>query len=113
MKKYDRYRPAGRQRFLLGHLAPGQTVQALGNYLIERGYANHFVALKDKGEIVGLRYCPSFEHQYHIRIFTDGEVRAHYEYTTECHPFLHDKEIGFEERRDEFLKLLGDRIIPS
>ena len=99
MKKYDKYRPNGRQKYLLGTLAPGVSVRDVISYLIDQGYGNHFVALKDKGELVGLRFCPDFDHQYHIRIFKDGEVRAHYEYTTEGHPFLHDTEIGFEERR--------------
>lgn len=112
-RRYLQYRPSGRQRFLLGHLAPGVTPQALASYLVEQGYGNHFVALRDAGEVVGLRYAPDFTHQYHIRIFKDGEVRGHYEYTVECHPFLHDKEVDFEDRREYFLKLLGDRIIPA
>lgn len=113
MRKYDKFRPDGRQRFVIGRLAPGVTPQILGEYLIGQGYGNHFVALKDEGELYGLRYSPDFRHQYHIRVFNDGEVRGHYEYTTECHPFLHDREIGFEDRRADFLKLLGDRIIPA
>ena len=113
MKKYDKYRPNGRQKFLLGHLVPNVSVRDLVSYLVDEGYGNQFVALKDEGELVGLRFCPDFAHQYHIRIFRDGEVRAHYEYTTECHPFLHDKEVGFEERREEFLKLLEAKIIPA
>ncbi|HVZ75924.1 MAG TPA: hypothetical protein VG934_01475 [Candidatus Paceibacterota bacterium] len=112
MRKYDKYRPAGRQRFVLGALAQAQTPQTLTEYLLSQGFGNHFVALRDKGEIISLRRCPDFTHQYHIRIFEDGEVRGHFEYTPECHPFLHDREIGFEARREEFLALLGDRIIP-
>ena len=95
IKKYDKYRPNGRQRFLLGRLAPGVTPQMLGDYLVSKGYGKHFVALKDGGELFGFRYSPDFEHQYHIRAFSDGEVRGHYEYTVEAHPFRHDKEVGF------------------
>ncbi|OGG49412.1 hypothetical protein A2704_00920 [Candidatus Kaiserbacteria bacterium RIFCSPHIGHO2_01_FULL_54_36b] len=112
-RMYAQFRPNGRQHFLLGTLASSETHQSLALYLVEKGYANHFVALKDRGEIVSLRYTPSFKYQYHIRIFDDGEVRAHYEYTPECHPFWHDREVSFEPRRDYFLTLLGDKITPT
>lgn len=111
-RRYAKYRPNGRQEFLLGHVAPNETIESVVEYLIGKGYGNHFVALRDQGEVIGLRYVSNFRHQYHIRIFEDGEVRGHYEYTTECHPFLHDKQIGFEARTEEFLKLLGNKIVP-
>ncbi len=111
--RYQKYRPDERQKYLLGYLAPEETIESVVQFLIEKGYGNHFVALKDKGEVVSLRYTPTFKHQYHIRIFEDGEVRTHYEYTPECHPYLHDIEVGFEERRDYFLELLESKIIPS
>lgn len=113
MKKYDKYRPGGRQPYLVGTLAPGVTPLALGMYLVDRGYGNHFIALRDQDELYGLRYSPTFEHQYHIRVFKDGEVRAHFEYTTESHPLLHDKAIGTQERREEFLTLLDGYITPA
>lgn len=103
----------GRQEYLLGKIAQGQSVKSLITFLISRGYGNHFIAWRDDGEVIGLRYVENFTYQYHIRIFKDGEVRAHYEYTPECHPILHFKAIGMEDRRSEFLALLGDRIIPS
>lgn len=112
-RRYARFRPHGRQEYLLGTLAPTETIESLGLYLVEQGYANHFIALKDEGEVVSLRYTPSFKHQYHIRIFHDREVRAHFEYTPECHPLWHDQGVDLEERRDYFLSLLGERIIPS
>ena len=112
MKRYEKYRPDGRQRFLLGTLAPGVTEQMLIDRLVKQGYGRQLVALRDAGELVSLRYSPTFEHQYHVRIFEDKEVRGHFEYTVESHPFRHDKEIGFEDRRDEFLKLMGEMILP-
>jgi hypothetical protein len=113
MKKYEKYRPNGRQRFLMGTLTPGTTPHALVEHLVKHGYGRQLVALYDAGELASLRYSPTFERQYHIRIFEDGEVRAHYEYTVESHPFWHDKEIGFEDHRGEFLKLLGAFITPA
>lgn len=102
----------GRQEYLLGHLAPGQTAESLVTYLIVQGWGNHFIAWKDEGELVSLRRIHDFRHQYHLRIFKDGEVRGHFEYTPECHMVLHMQEVGMEPRREEFLAVLGNRIIP-
>lgn len=110
--RYAKFRPDGRQNFLIGHLAPHETPRSVTEFLVSKGYGNSFAALRDRGEVVSLRHTPNFKYQYHVRIFEDGEVRAHYEYTVECHPFWHDREVGFEDRREEFLALLQGRIIP-
>jgi len=102
----------GRQPFLLGKIQPEYTVEQFVSYLIERGYAYHRVAWEDEGEVVSLRYVTDFFYQYHVRVFGDGEVRGHYEYTPECYPFAHLMDIGREDRREEFMKHFGDRLVP-
>ncbi len=102
-----------RQDFLLGSIAPDLTIQEFISLLIPRGFGNHFVAWEDDGEIVSLRYVEDFVHQYHVRVFADHEVRGHYEYTPECHPYRHIREIGMEKRNGEFLRLLGSSIVPA
>lgn len=102
----------GRQAFLMGTLAPSRSARDLAFFLVEKGYGNHFVAWKDSGELVSLRQTVGFEHQYHLRIFKDGEVRCHFEYTPECHPFLHMIQVGFEDRGTEFRNLLKEWVIP-
>ena len=101
----------GRQDFRLGTIAPHQSVREFVSFLIEQGYHRHRVAWEDEGELVSLRYAENFSYQYHIRIFADGEVRGHYEYTPECAPLFHMKKIGMEDRRHVFLNMLNDRII--
>lgn len=101
----------GRQNYPLGHIAPEIALQEFVNYLVEKGFANHFVAWKDDGELVSLRRVENFTHQYHIRIFKDGEVRGHYEYTPECYPFMHLRAHGQEPRTEVFRQLFGDRVI--
>ena len=103
----------GRQPYLLGKIAPSYSIEEFVSHLVTHGYAYHRIAWIDDGEVVSLRYVENFIYQYHIRIFEDGEVRGHYEYTPECYPFLHLLSIGHEERREEFLRLFGDRIIPN
>lgn len=104
---------SGRQNFLVGRVAPGQTLEDIVNFLLSHGYGNHFIAWKDDGELVSLRKVVGFEKQYHIRIFDDGEIRGHFEYTPECYPILHIKAVDQLDCRDEFRSLLGDRITPA
>lgn len=101
-----------RQPYLLGHIAPHLSLEDFIMRLISLGFANHFVAWQDKDEIASLRLVHDFVYQYHIRVFSDGEVRAHYEYTPECYPLSHLKRIDMEPRREEFLRMLGDAVIP-
>lgn len=96
---------SGRQPYLIGKLDRDKTESFL-KHLKDKGFGNHFVAWEDDDEIIGLRKLDGFDHQYHIRIFKDGEVRGHYEYTPESHCILHLKKIGNEERREYFSKLL-------
>ena len=102
----------GRSDFLLGTLDPKRPVRDFVSFLVGHGFANHFITWKEEGEFVSLRRTAGFKYQYHVRIFTDGEVRGHYEYTPECHPILHIREIGVEDRTDEFKQLIQDWIVP-
>jgi hypothetical protein len=103
----------GRQNFTLGTLVPGRKIDDFIQYLHFRGFFNHFIAWKDDGQVISLRKLENFEWQYHIRVFKDGEIRGHYEYTPESHPAWHLKEIGMEERREIFLNYLGDWVVPA
>lgn len=105
-------RHRGRQDYLLGTVAPHLTIKEFISSLIAQGFGNHFVAWKDEDEVVSLRYVKDFAYQYHLRVFKDGEVRAHYEYTPECYPLSHLKGRHMQARREEFLVFLGDTIVP-
>ena len=103
----------GRQKYLFGTIAPNHTADALIQHLTAQGYGENVVAWKDDGEIASLRLPDGFRFQYHVRIFSDGEVRGHYEYTPEAHPRKHYYEVDMEERREYFLELFGERITPA
>lgn len=103
----------GRQDFLLGTLNPTRSMRAFVSFLVEHGFGNHFIAWREEGELVSLRKAVGFKYQYHVRIFEDGEVRCHYEYTPECHPLLHLREIGVEDRTAEFKTLIQDWLVRS
>lgn len=101
----------GRQQYLLGWLPEKYELEDLKKYLSENyNFGNHFVAWHDEGQILSWRKHDGFERQYHLRVFSDGEIRGHYEYTPEHSPLRHFKEIGEEERREEFLNFLGSYV---
>ena len=104
---------SGRQRFLIGTVAPGYGARDIAERLIALGYGNHFVAWQDEGQVLSLRFVEDFTHQYHLRVFEDGEIRGHYEFTPECHPIRHVRSIGQEDRRTVFYEHLGRLIIPA
>lgn len=109
---FPEMKQTGRQDFLIGTLDPAHSVRDFVSFLIEQGFGNHFVAWKDSDELVSLRRTDGFRHQYHIRIFKDGEVRCHYEFTPEYHPIRHLIRIGFEDRNQEFRTLMQDWLLP-
>jgi hypothetical protein len=97
----------GRQQYHLGWIAPGKTLKEVQDHLSNKwGFGNHFIAWIDKGQIVSWRKLVDFDYQYHIRIFEDGEIRGHYEYTPESKPFKHLFEVDEQRRTEDFDKFL-------
>ena len=102
----------GRQPYHIGWLAPGRTLQELKEHLHEEwGFGNHFVAWIDEGQVLSWRKLLDFNDQYHLRVFEDGELRGHFEYTPEGHPLDHFIEKGEREAKSDFLKFLGDFVV--
>jgi hypothetical protein len=102
----------GRQPYHLGWLAPGKTLQELEKHLHDEwGFGNHFVAWQDRGQVLSWRKLKNFDYQYHLRVFKDGEIRGHYEYTPESKPVDHFIEIGEEPKIEDFKKFLGNYVV--
>jgi hypothetical protein len=102
-----------RQRYHLGWLKPGRSRDDFLEHLRTKGFGNHFIAWQDSGQVASVRRLDGFGWQYHIRVFTDGEVCGHYEKTPESHPIDHFLEIGETDRHREFMAALGDWVIPG
>ncbi|MEK7539337.1 MAG: hypothetical protein AAB595_01725, partial [Patescibacteria group bacterium] len=77
------------------------------------GFGNHFIAWDDQAQVLSWRKLINFQEQYHLRVFSDGEIRGHFEYTPEAHPIQHFDEKGESFHRAEFLKFLGDFVTPE
>ncbi len=98
----------GRQRYHIGWLAPGKTLEDLKKHLHEKwGFGNHFIAWSDQAQVLSWRKLVNFNDQYHLRVFSDGEIRGHFEITPEAHPLDHFEEKGEIEKKEDFLKFLG------
>lgn len=101
----------GRQRYHIGWLAPGKTLEELKKHLHEKwGFGNHFIAWGDDDQVLSWRKLTDFQDQYHLRVFSDGEIRGHFEYTPEAHPIEHLEEKGEREAQADFLKFLGEFV---
>ncbi len=102
----------GRQRYSVGWLAPGRTLEELKNHLHEVwGFGNHFVAWADDDQVLSWRKLTSFSQQYHLRVYNDGEIRGHFEYTPEAHPVDHFIEKGEIDKTEDFKKFLGEFVV--
>lgn len=101
-----------RQKFHIGWLAPGKTLKDLENHLHEKwGFGNHFIAWTDSDQVLSWRKLETFDNQYHIRVFSDGEIRGHYEYTPESRPIAHFVEKDEKDCMGDFRKFLGEFMI--
>jgi hypothetical protein len=105
-------RHKSRQPFLIGHLRPDRTPEDLRRHLVKHHFEEHFPCWRDDGEVVDVRLRKNFEYQYHLRVFKDGEVRGHYEFTPEYKPFKHIFDIGMTDRMEDFMELVGHIITP-
>lgn len=98
----------GRQRYHIGWLRKGATLEELKKHLSEKWhFGNHFVAWKDDDQVLSWRRLENFEKQWHLRVYADGEIRGHYEDTPEASPLRHMREIDETDRTEEFRTFLG------
>lgn len=102
-----------RQKYHIGWLAPDKTLEDLKVHLhSEWGFGDHFFYLPNSGEVLSWRKIDKdSDYQYHIRVFHDGEIRGHVEYTPESHPLGHFRSSAFKEARNDFLRFLGDFVV--
>lgn len=100
----------GRQNWLIGHLSKKYSHDHLKKFLIKNGFEDAILAWRDTGELLSMRKIDKKTFQYHIRLFADGEIRVHYEYSSEGSPFGHISEKAFRPCEKYFRKLLGDLL---
>jgi len=100
-----------RQKFFLGHLNSNYNKASLAGMLSDNGFEKAVIAWQDPGEILSMRKIHNGIYQYHVRLFIDGEIRAHYEYSPESHPIDHVMEVYFKPETEYFINLLGNYLV--
>jgi hypothetical protein len=102
-----------RQDFLIGHLAPGKTTEDLVQKLLSLGFEHNVLAWVDPDEVLNQRkLLPDGKYQYHVRLHSDGEVRAHKEIAPEHSAIKHVFEHDFTPSREYFHESLGELLVP-
>ncbi len=97
----------GRQKFFIGFLNQNNSNKDFESYLIKKGFEHSILSWIDDGEILSMRKRVHKRYQYHIRLFDDGEIRGHYEYSPESKPLAHLCEVCFLQEESYFKSLLG------
>lgn len=104
--------PHRRQPFRIGVLTSLISLPEVEKHLTQQGFVKNPIAYPDPGQLLSMRRLDdaSPDTQFHIRIFRDAEVRGHYEFTPEDHPFAHLNETLFEARTADFHRWMGDYL---
>ena len=98
-----------RCNYHLGFLTARYRAMDLRQYLLQNGFEDDILAWEDPGEVLSLRKV-SGKFQYHIRLFDDREIRAHYEFVPEQFPLGHIFVKHFVPEDKFFKSLLGDYL---
>lgn len=99
-----------RQPYLYGRLKSGFTTDDLRQTLEANGFKNDYVAWVDPDEILNMHKVVDIIYQYHVRLFIDGEIRAHHEFTAESHPFKHLYDVGLTDGASYLKPLLSNLV---
>lgn len=99
-----------KQEFSRGFLDRKYPLSEVHRHLLNKGFEPPLLAWKDSEEIISLRLKDKDLFQYPVRIFKDGEVRAHYEYAPEEKPWGHILEKHFTAEEEYFNSLLEKYI---
>ena len=102
---------SGRQPHILGVLNSRYRPQDLRNHLLTHGFESAILAWKDSDEILSLRKIDRHIYQWHLRLHSDGEIRGHYEYSSEGNPLGHVFNSAFRKDDEAFIALLGDYLV--
>ncbi len=100
----------GRQPWVLGFLKKHHKIDHVKSHLKNHGFEESILTWRDDGEILNMRKVVNHKYQYHVRVFHDYEIRAHYEYSSEGAPIKHCLEECFVPEREYFTDLLRDHL---
>ena len=103
-----------RKPYMLGKLnAKKYSLEDFEKHMSSIGFEHVKLAWCEDGEVLSMRRVDGLKFQWHVRVFEDGEVRGHYEYSAEGNPIHHLRGKVFQDDKDFLLSLLGDYIVRS
>ena len=101
------WKHSGRQEFHIGYIKNNLDLKFIINFLKNKGFEPSICSWKDDGEVLSLRKCKD-KYQYHLRLFSNGEIRGHYEYSPEGNPMGHLLGRCFEPWEKYFREILQE-----
>lgn len=104
------WRHTGRQNFRIGFVKKGVKKSDIKRILKFNGFEKSVCSWIDDGEVLSMRKCVG-GYQYHIRFFSDGEIRGHYECSPEGAPVRHLLAKFMRSGRQYFRKILWKVLI--
>lgn len=102
----------GRQKYSVGFLDKSKhNLDVFRQYLVGLGFEHAILAWQDSDEVLSMRKVDNHKFQYHIRLYSDGEIRGHYEYSSEGNPLGHVLEQIFRDEQEFFSNLCKDYLL--
>ena len=95
-----------RQDYLVGTLLENSSLDEIKEILVKEGFEKAILSWSDPGEVLNLRKRVNVKYQHHIRFFNDKEIRGHYEFSPESHPWKHVRGAVFLDKKEYFVGLL-------
>jgi len=80
-------------------------------FLENQGFEDAILAWKAKGEVVSMRSIYNGRFQHHIRVFENGVVKGHKEYSPEGNPLGHIFNKYLEPDHDFVTVILKDHLL--
>ncbi|MEK7507949.1 MAG: hypothetical protein AAB602_02605 [Patescibacteria group bacterium] len=101
---------SGRQEFPLGFFNKKYNSEDFQSHLRRIGFETALLAWKDTDEVFGMRKLHNNKFQWHIRMFSNGEIRGHYEYAPEGNPIYHIFEKMLVSEKDFFISVICEYL---
>jgi hypothetical protein len=95
------WKHSARQNFPIGFVKDGVKTDTIINILKTNRFENSICSWIDDNEILSMRRLDD-KRQHHVRLFSDGELRGHYEFSPEGAPIKHLLGIGFQQSKQYF-----------
>lgn len=103
------WKHSGRQPFYIGRAENRVSTENVSDILKDKGFERSICSWVDEGEVLSMRKQDG-KYQYHVRYFSDGELRGHFEYLPESAPIKHLLE-RLVEPKTEYFKQIFEKVL--